>query len=89
MDLVASVLGLEPAEVRRRNIVHPEQMPYPMGIPYRDGEPMVYDSGDFLGAVEKVLEAVGGLSLHHLRCLFPGAGYGDDLCASGGRHLVG
>ena len=46
MDLIAGTLGLEPAEVRRRNMIRPDEMPYPMGVPYRDGEPIVYDSGD-------------------------------------------
>ena len=55
MDLIAGTLGLEPAEVRRRNMIRPDEMPYPMGVPYRDGEPIVYDSGDFPGAMEKVL----------------------------------
>jgi carbon-monoxide dehydrogenase large subunit len=61
LDLIARELGLEPAEVRRRNMVQPNEMPYAVGLPYRDGEPIVYDSGDFPGGLNKVLEAVGGL----------------------------
>ena len=61
IDLIAGTLGLEPAEVRRRNMIRPQDMPCPMGLPYRDGEPIVYDGGDFPGSVEKVLAAVGGL----------------------------
>ncbi len=61
MDLVARELGLEPAEVRRRNMIRADEMPYRVGIPYRDGEPVVYDSGDFPGALEKALNALGGL----------------------------
>ena len=61
MDLIAGALGLEPAEVRRRNMIRPEDMPCAMGLPYRDGEPIIYDSGDFPGALEKVLAAIGGL----------------------------
>jgi carbon-monoxide dehydrogenase large subunit len=62
IDLVARSLGLEPAEVRRRNMIRAEEMPYRVGIPYRDGEPIVYDSGDYPGALEKALAAVGGLA---------------------------
>ena len=29
------------------------EMPYRVGIPYRDGEPVVYDSGDYPAALEK------------------------------------
>jgi carbon-monoxide dehydrogenase large subunit len=37
MDLIARHLRLEPAEVRRRNMIRPEEMPYSVGILYRDG----------------------------------------------------
>jgi carbon-monoxide dehydrogenase large subunit len=61
MDLIAAELGIEPAEVRRRNMIRPEQMPYKQGIVYRDGEPIVYDGGDYPGALDKALVAIGGL----------------------------
>jgi carbon-monoxide dehydrogenase large subunit len=67
MDLAANVLGLEPAEVRRRNMIRADQMPYRMGIPYRDGEPIVYDSGDFPGALHKALDALGGVEAFRQR----------------------
>jgi carbon-monoxide dehydrogenase large subunit len=62
MDLIAGRLGLEPAEVRRRNMIRPEEMPYKLGILYRDGEPIVYDGGDYPGALDKALAAVGGVA---------------------------
>ena len=62
MDLIARELGLEPAEVRRRNMVGPADMPYAVGIPYRDGEPVVYDSGDYPAALDKAIAAVGGIA---------------------------
>jgi aerobic carbon-monoxide dehydrogenase large subunit len=62
MDLVAGELGLEPAEVRLRNMVRADEMPYLMGLPYRDGEPIVYDGGDYPAALEKALAALGGLA---------------------------
>ena len=61
LDLIAATLGLEAAEVKRRNMIRPDEMPCAMGLPYRDGEPIVYDGGDFPGALDKVLAAVGGL----------------------------
>ena len=67
IDLVARTLGLEPAEVRRRNMIRAEEMPYRVGIPYRDGEPIVYDSGDYPGALEKALDAVGGVEAFRRR----------------------
>jgi carbon-monoxide dehydrogenase large subunit len=47
MDKAARELGLDPAEIRRRNLIQPEQMPYKVGLIYRDGAPVTYDSGDY------------------------------------------
>src|SRR5262249_38991930 len=62
IDLVAEALRLEPAELRLRNMIRAEEMPYHAGIPYRDGEPIVYDSGDYPAALRKVLDAIGGIA---------------------------
>ena len=67
LDLIAGTLGLEPTEVRRRNMIPANAMPYQMRIPYRDGEPIVYDSGDYVGALDKTLAAVGGIETFRLR----------------------
>jgi aerobic carbon-monoxide dehydrogenase large subunit len=56
MDRVARELKLDPAEVRRRNFIKPEQMPYPVGLIFRDGKPLVYDSGDYPKAQQVALE---------------------------------
>ncbi|MDB5640815.1 MAG: carbon monoxide dehydrogenase large subunit [Hyphomicrobiales bacterium] len=47
MDRAARELGIDPAEIRRRNFVQPEQMPYSVGLMFRDGKPLIYDSGDY------------------------------------------
>jgi len=67
IDLVARALSLEPAEVRRRNMIRADEMPYAAGMLYRDGEPIVYDSGDYPGALEKAIEAVGGVAAFRVR----------------------
>lgn len=67
MDLIAGTLSIEPAEVRRRNMIRADEMPYSLGIVYRDGEPIVYDSGDYPAALEKALVAVGGLDAFRQR----------------------
>jgi carbon-monoxide dehydrogenase large subunit len=61
MDLIARELDLDPVEVRLRNMVLPEQMPYAVGIPYRDGVPVVYDSGDYPKSLRMAIDALGGL----------------------------
>ena len=55
MDLAARRLGLDPAELRRRNLVRPEEMPYRSGLTYKDGVPVTYDPGDFPAAFERAL----------------------------------
>jgi aerobic carbon-monoxide dehydrogenase large subunit len=67
MDLVAGVLELEPAEVRLRNMIRADEMPYHVGIPYRDGEPIVYDSGDYQAALRNALDAIGGIAAFRQR----------------------
>jgi carbon-monoxide dehydrogenase large subunit len=57
MDLVARALGMDRAEVRRRNIIRPEEMPYDMGIPYRDTVPLSYEAADFPSQLDAALEA--------------------------------
>ncbi|HEY7661724.1 MAG TPA: xanthine dehydrogenase family protein molybdopterin-binding subunit [Xanthobacteraceae bacterium] len=47
MDRVARALELDRAELRARNMIGPQQMPYSVGLLFRDGKPLVYASGDF------------------------------------------
>ena len=59
MERVARRLDLDPAEVRRTNLIPSDAMPFDTGVPYRDGNPSVYDSGDFPAQLEMALEAIG------------------------------
>src|SRR6202167_2542901 len=61
VDLVATELGLEPAEVRLRNMIPAAEMPYSVGMPYRDGQPIVLDGADYPGALQKAIAALGGV----------------------------
>ena len=67
IDLVATELGLEPAEVRLRNMIPAAEMPYAVGMPYRDGQPIVLDGGDYPGALQKALAALGGVDAFRVR----------------------
>lgn len=58
VDMVAMKLGMDPADVRFKNLIPAEEMPYDMGITYRDGVPMVYDSGDFPAQLRAALDAI-------------------------------
>src|SRR5258706_4279131 len=57
VDCLARELRMDPAELRRRNYIRPDELPYDFGMPYRDGNPLVYDTGDFPEALDKALEA--------------------------------
>jgi carbon-monoxide dehydrogenase large subunit len=47
LDCIARTLKLDRADVRRRNLIPPEKMPYITGLAARSGAPIVYDSGDY------------------------------------------
>ncbi len=51
VDLFAAEAGLDPAEVRRKNLVAPFSEPHTTGVG------MTYDVGDYPGALEAVLDA--------------------------------
>ena len=55
MDIGARRLGLDPAEIRRRNFVRPAEMPYRSGLTYKDGVAITYDPGNFPAAFERAL----------------------------------
>jgi len=55
MDRIARELDIDRAELRRRNMIGPEQMPYSVGLVFRDGKPLVYASGDFPKSQERAL----------------------------------
>ena len=57
LDRVAHRLGMDPVDVRRVNLIPSDAMPFDTGVPYRDGNPSVYDSGDFPAQLEMALEA--------------------------------
>src|SRR6185437_7328246 len=57
-DRIARHLGIDREEVRRRSFVRAEQMPYTTGMKARDGSPISYDSGDYVGALDSVLEKI-------------------------------
>jgi aerobic carbon-monoxide dehydrogenase large subunit len=59
LDLAASKLGLDRADIRRRNFVPAESMPYATPLKTRAGTPVKYDSGDFPKCQQMALQAAG------------------------------
>jgi len=56
LDRAARAIGMDAAELRRRNLIRPEEMPYRTGLTYRDGIPIVYDPADYPAAFDRLLE---------------------------------
>ncbi len=56
---IARELGLEAAEVRRRNFIQPDEFPWDVGLTFQDGGPTRYDSGDYPKGLALALDAIG------------------------------
>lgn len=60
LDRASKELGIDPFELRMRNMVTAEEMPFDVGIRYRDTVPIVLDGGDYpeaLRQARKLIEA--------------------------------
>jgi aerobic carbon-monoxide dehydrogenase large subunit len=58
MDALARKLDIDPVELRRRNLIAPQQIPYTTGLPGgRAG--VVYDSGDYPKLLDLAIEKIG------------------------------
>ncbi|HEY1570582.1 MAG TPA: xanthine dehydrogenase family protein molybdopterin-binding subunit [Pseudonocardiaceae bacterium] len=91
MDRIAEHLDIDPALVRERNLIQADEFPYEVGITFRDGSPLTYDSGDFpallsgtldrldypnLRARQATLRAEGRLIGIGIACYVEGCGLG-------------
>jgi aerobic carbon-monoxide dehydrogenase large subunit len=59
LDLVAQNMNLDRAEVRRRNLIPAQKMPYQKPIKARSGVTIQYDSGDYPACQAEALAAIG------------------------------
>jgi aerobic carbon-monoxide dehydrogenase large subunit len=59
LDRAAAALGLDPVELRRRNLLGGDEMPYDAGIPYRDGSRLILDAGDVRQSLEVAVREGG------------------------------
>ncbi len=57
LDAIAAKLHMDPIEVRRRNLIPSESMPYDRSLDALETQ-VVYDSGDYQGLLDKTLKAV-------------------------------
>ena len=59
LDRVARELKVDRAEVRRRNLIPPEKMPYETRLKARGGRPVLLDSGDYPRCQAEALARAG------------------------------
>jgi aerobic carbon-monoxide dehydrogenase large subunit len=77
LDRAARELNIDRAEIRRRNLVPAESMPFKKGFVTRGGVPVVLDSGDYPACQADALERAGWQD-------FPGR---QQLARAEGRYL--
>ena len=58
LDMMAADLGLDPADVRLKNLLRPDELPFPLGklVPYSPAS--AYDGGDYPAALRRALAAI-------------------------------
>ena len=58
MDLAAAAVGLDRAEIRRRNLLQPQAFPVDRGVSYPGCGRIVFDSGNFPALLDTTLQAI-------------------------------
>jgi len=59
LDIAARELGIDRAEIRRRNLIPSDAFPYDNEIIYQDFTRLGYDSGDYAPMLAKALDMIG------------------------------
>jgi len=59
MDLAAQELGMNPVEIRRKNMIPADAFPHEQGIIGQDFAQLIYDSGDYPATLEKARQMIG------------------------------
>ncbi|HEX3161890.1 MAG TPA: xanthine dehydrogenase family protein molybdopterin-binding subunit [Pseudolabrys sp.] len=62
LDAIAAKVGVDTVEIRRRNLIGKDAMPYKLGLDTL-GTQIVYDSGDYALLLDKALKAAGWADL--------------------------
>jgi aerobic carbon-monoxide dehydrogenase large subunit len=59
LDLAARQLGIDRVDIRRKNLIAPDKFPVNHEIMFQDSAPLIYDSGDYLPALEQAVQMIG------------------------------
>lgn len=58
LDVAATGMGIDPADLRLKNMIGPNEMPFETGLDYRDGIPIRLETGDYPRALKSGLETL-------------------------------
>jgi carbon-monoxide dehydrogenase large subunit len=56
LDIMAADLKIDPVEIRRRNLIQPDEIPYEIGVTRPGSNPTVLDSGNYPSALNRGLK---------------------------------
>ena len=59
LDIAAKELQIDRVEIRKRNLLGPDRFPHNHEIMFQDSAPLIYDSGNYLPALERAAEIIG------------------------------
>ena len=59
LDAASKELGIDPVEIRRRNLIPADAFPYEHGIIDQAFSPLILDSGNYWPVMQKALEMIG------------------------------
>jgi CO/xanthine dehydrogenase Mo-binding subunit len=67
LDIAARELGLDPIEIRRRNLIPPDQFPWHNEVIAQDFTKLTYDSGNYEPVLDRAREMIGWEEFHNRR----------------------
>ena len=59
LDLAAKELGIDPVEIRKRNLIPPDAFPYEHNFIDQAFAPLIFDSGNYQPVIDKAVEMIG------------------------------
>ena len=87
MDIAAADLGIDPVELRLRNVIRPQDMPWDAGALVPGLAPAIFDKADYPQVMKRALEAFGyerRLAEKHADGRLYGVGAGCFVDSTGG-----
>ncbi|HET8563055.1 MAG TPA: molybdopterin cofactor-binding domain-containing protein, partial [Candidatus Binatia bacterium] len=75
LDMMAQDLHIDPVELRFKNLIRPEEIPYEIGVTRPGSNPTVLDSGNYPSALKRALEEFGYEKLKALQGRSEGGRY--------------